>query len=196
MATIASPNTEPVDPNERALIDQLIAATRLYNTSAAVQDLLNFTIRLREFAPFNAMLLHIQKPGLTHAATARDWMKRFGRAPKEDARPLLILRAMGPVDFVFDILDTEGRDVPPDAFVFPTIGDMTRATVLMNLRKFSEGSASLSRNSMREIGTLVGFSCLRPRRRARARTCRCLPSTATIPLLTRFVTVAHELAHL
>jgi hypothetical protein len=38
---------------------------------------------------------------MTHAATARDWFERFGRKPKRHARPLLILRAMGPVDFVF-----------------------------------------------------------------------------------------------
>ena len=25
------------------------------------------------------MILHIQKPGLTHAATAKDWWERFGR---------------------------------------------------------------------------------------------------------------------
>ena len=60
-------------PAERALIDQLIAATKLYDSSEAIQELFAFTIRLREFAPFNAMLLHIQKPGLTHAATAHDW---------------------------------------------------------------------------------------------------------------------------
>lgn len=54
--------------------------------------------KLREFAPFNAMLLHIQKPGLTHAATAQDWHKRFGRVPKMGAPPLLVLRTKGPVD--------------------------------------------------------------------------------------------------
>ena len=114
---------DSVDERERALLDQLIAATRLYNTSTAIQELFDFINRLREFAPFNAMLLHIQKPGLTHAATAQDWRERFGREPKRDARPLLILRAMGPVDFVFDILDTEGNDVPDSAFTFPTLGN-------------------------------------------------------------------------
>src|SRR6516225_5980710 len=51
---------------DRALIDQLIAATRLYDTREAVEELMAFTIRLRAFAPFNAMILHIQRPGLTH----------------------------------------------------------------------------------------------------------------------------------
>ena len=108
MAGNESLNAEQVDQTERALIDQLIAATRLYNSSKAVHELFAFIVRLREFAPFNAMLLHIQKPGLTHAATARDWWSRFGCVPESGARPLLVLRAMGPVDFVFDILDVEG----------------------------------------------------------------------------------------
>ena len=45
------------DETERALIDQLIAATKLYNSGEAIKELFAFTIRLREFAPFNAMLL-------------------------------------------------------------------------------------------------------------------------------------------
>lgn len=118
-------NTEEIHADERTLIDQLVAATRLYNTSESVQELLEFTIRMRRFAPFNGMLLHIQKPGLTHAASARDWLTRFGRTPKLGARPLLILQTMGPVNFVFDILDTEGRDVPPNAFSFPTFGHLS-----------------------------------------------------------------------
>ena len=195
MATIHSPNTEPVDPTERALLDQLIAATRLYNTSAAVQELLKFTIRLREFAPFNAMLLHIQKPGLTHAATARDWMKRFGRAPKMGARPLLILRAMGPVDFVFDILDTEGDTVPDDAFVFPTLG-------MMSDSRFAKSMSAVSTERI----TIVEFDAgdahaggIRLIEKSRSRQGKNLYQLAynrNHPPPTRFVTVAHELAHL
>lgn len=91
--------------------------------------------RLRNFAPFNALLLHIQKPGLTHAATAREWWQEFGRVPKRHARPLIVLRAMGPVDFVFDVLDTEGRDLPEVAFTFPVIGEITQAILDDFLRR-------------------------------------------------------------
>ena len=117
---------DQAEARDRALIEQLIAATRLYATSNAVKELLEFTINLRAFAPFNAMLLHIQKPGLTHAATAADWWRRFRRVPKTAARPIVVLRAMGPVDFVFDILDTDGHDLPAHAFTFPTLGSLSR----------------------------------------------------------------------
>src|SRR4051794_19657064 len=51
-------------PRERALIEPVTAATKLYDSSEAIQELFAFTICLRELEPFNAMLLHIQKPGL------------------------------------------------------------------------------------------------------------------------------------
>src|ERR1700686_4861904 len=44
------------EARDRALIEQLIAATHLYDSSDAVKKLMDFTIRLRAFAPFNAML--------------------------------------------------------------------------------------------------------------------------------------------
>src|ERR1035441_7148432 len=93
----------------RSLLDQLLTDSRLYKQSKDYKDLLDFVVRLRNFAPFNAMLLQVQKPGLKYAASAHDLLVRFGRTPKEAARPLLILWPFGPVAPVYDVLDTEGR---------------------------------------------------------------------------------------
>ena len=112
--------------SERALIDQLIADTRLYDSAQAIKDLLAFTVRLRHIAPFNAMLLHIQKPGLSFAARPTDWWERFRRRPKPYARPLVVLRNFGPVEFVYDVLDTEGEPLPEAAFSFPTTGEVPK----------------------------------------------------------------------
>src|ERR1700745_3102091 len=81
----------------RALLDQLLSDSSLYTRSKDYKELLEFVVRLRNFAPFNAMLLQVQKPGLTYAASARDWYERFKRWPKEGARPLLILWPFAPV---------------------------------------------------------------------------------------------------
>src|SRR5687768_16106857 len=67
------------DDYERGLLDQLIEESRLYRHSEDYKKLLDFVVRLRNFAPFNAMLLHVQKPGLSYAALERDWRERFGR---------------------------------------------------------------------------------------------------------------------
>ncbi|EDM71450.1 hypothetical protein RAZWK3B_14554 [Roseobacter sp. AzwK-3b] len=117
---------EADEERDRALVDQLIADTQLYDSAKAVKELLEFTARLRHIAPFNAMLLHIQKPGLSFAARPRDWWERFRRRPKLHARPLVVLRNFGPVEFVYDILDTEGEPLPEAAFSFPTSGDVPK----------------------------------------------------------------------
>ena len=102
----------------RSLLDQLLSESRLYTQSKAYKGLLDFVVRLRNFAPFNAMLLQVQKPGLSYAASARDWRERFGRTPKENARPLLILWPFGPVALVYDVMDTEGKSLPEDVASF------------------------------------------------------------------------------
>lgn len=110
----------------RSVLDQLLEDSRLYHTSNDYQQLLDFTIKLRNFAPFNAMLLHIQKPGLKYAASAYEWREKFNRQPKRDARPLLILWPFGPVMLVYDEMDTEGAALPSGVRSFQAIGDITK----------------------------------------------------------------------
>src|SRR5262249_20011276 len=106
------------DDATRSLLDQLLEDSRLYTQSKDYKDLLDFVVRLRNFAPFNAMLLQLQKPGLRYAASAHDWRTRFGRWPKEGARPLLILWPFGPVALVYDVIDTTGKPLPKDVASF------------------------------------------------------------------------------
>jgi len=110
----------------RSLLDQLLIDSRLYTKSQAYKDLLDFVVRLRNFAPFNAMLLQIQKPGLSYAASASDWKHRFDRVPKEGVRPLLILWPFGPVALVYDYLDTEGKPLPKSVSSFFAQGSISK----------------------------------------------------------------------
>lgn len=109
----------------RTLLDQLLDDSRLYRSSADYLKLLDFIVKLRNFAPFNAMLLQIQRPGLSYAASAYDWRERFNRRPKRDARPLLILWPFGPVALVYDVQDTEGDPLPADVSFFQASGEIT-----------------------------------------------------------------------
>ena len=117
----------------RSLLDQLLSDSKLYTQSKDYKELLDFVVRLRNFAPFNAMLLQVQKPGLSYAASAHDWRERFDRKPKEGARPLLILWPFGPVALVYDVLDTEGKALPQDVgsfFAHGTINDAQLAAFM------------------------------------------------------------------
>jgi len=113
----------------RSLLDKLLADSRLFKKSDDYKQLLDFVICMPNFAPFNAMLLQVQKPGLSYAASAWDWRERFGRNVKQDARPLLILWPFGPVALVYDLLDTEGKDLPRHVYAFPAKGVMTKNDV-------------------------------------------------------------------
>jgi hypothetical protein len=68
----AQPHQE--DPEaERSLPAELLESARLRHTGEDNLALLDFTSRLRNFAPFNAMVLQVQKAALTYAASACDW---------------------------------------------------------------------------------------------------------------------------
>jgi hypothetical protein len=126
------------DEVERRLLDQLLEDSRLYHSSKDYQALLDFVVKLRTFAPFNAMLLQLQKPGLVHAASAYDWRTRFGRTVKEAARPLVILWPFGPVALVYDLADTEGPELPPDVFAFRAAGPVTGVHIARFTRRLEK----------------------------------------------------------
>jgi hypothetical protein len=91
---------------QRAL-DELLTLAGKYKTSQPYRELINFVARFRFYSPYNALLVHIQMPGATFVAPAHRWVQEYGRTVKPNARPLVILRPMGPVMFVFDVKDTE-----------------------------------------------------------------------------------------
>mgnify|MGYP001333939240 CR=1 FL=1 len=137
------PDADGVDEKTtRSLLDHLLTESKLYKSGDEYKALLDFTIRMRNFAPFNAMLIDIQKPGIRFAASALDWEMRFKRRPKQDARPLLILWPFGPVALVYDIDDTEGEDLPDSVMhAFTAKGpvkdsDISRFFGMMAKRRF------------------------------------------------------------
>jgi len=98
----------------RHALDELFSLAQTYRSSEAYRKLLEFVGRFRFYAPFNAMLVHIQRPGATFVAPAHRWLRDHVRHIKPGANPLVILKPMGPVMFVFDVSDTEpGENAPP-----------------------------------------------------------------------------------
>lgn len=112
----------------RRALDDLISRALAYRTGPELKELLDFTRRFPHLAPYNAMLLHVQNPGIVYALRARDWERKYKRLVKPAARPYVILWTMGPVAFVFDLSDTKPIDPDDDrvpeivANPFPTKG--------------------------------------------------------------------------
>jgi hypothetical protein len=98
----------------RRALDELFRLAGEYRTTEEYGKLLKFVGRFRFYAPYNAMLLHVQMPGAQYVAPAHRWLREYQRLIKPTARPLIILQPMGPIMFVYDVSDTEpGQDAPP-----------------------------------------------------------------------------------
>ncbi|MDR1685020.1 MAG: ImmA/IrrE family metallo-endopeptidase [Desulfovibrio sp.] len=125
--------------NDLTALDELFHSVGTYKSSKDFKELIEFMKRFPKIAPYNAMLLHIQKPGSKYVATARQWKKSFNRTIKPNAHPLVILQAFGPVAFVFEINDTEGGDFQEELYnPFYTQGKISESyfqTLLSNLQQ-------------------------------------------------------------
>lgn len=116
-------------PNEsQHALDDLITQALAYQNGPEIEALFDFMRRFRYIAPYNAMLLHVQNPGIAYALSARLWKRDYQRRVRPGARPYVILQTMGPIQFVFDLSDTEpinpAVDLVPEIVKnpFPTKG--------------------------------------------------------------------------
>lgn len=117
-----------VSDDAKRTLDDLIARSLAYSSGPELKELLDFSRRFPHYAPYNAMLLHVQNPGIRYALRAAVWEQQFARRVNPGARPYVVLQTMGPVAFVFDLSDTHPIDSDHD-FVpalavnpFPTKG--------------------------------------------------------------------------
>ena len=119
----------PATENAKRTLDDLIARALAYSSGPELKELLDFSRRFPHYAPYNAMLLHVQNPGIRYAVRASVWEDTYERRVNPGARPYVVLQTMGPVAFVFDISDTHpidpSHDLVPALVVnpFPTKGN-------------------------------------------------------------------------
>lgn len=97
---------------DMATLDQLFRRSAAYRAGPAFREMIEFTAKFREYAPYNNMLVKLQNPSCSYYATEKDWRVRFQRYLMEDARPMIILAPMRPVMLVYDLDSTEGRPLP------------------------------------------------------------------------------------
>lgn len=88
---------------------------------------------MRRMAPFNVLMIKIQRPGCNFAATRRDWAA-LKRTPMPDAVPLVMLRPFGPLNFAYDVDDTTGAPLPGDHNFFRASGHIPLTEVMRVLK--------------------------------------------------------------
>lgn len=92
-------------------LDTLWSRISQYRNSAQYWEMMHFCASFRELAPYNAMLIQMQRPSARYVLTAKQWKDRYNRNIKPNAKPMIILVPFGPVEFVFDISDTIGENL-------------------------------------------------------------------------------------
>lgn len=195
----------PEDEIAKSLLSNLLDQSRLYHQSKDYKELLDFITRLRNFAPFNAFILNLQKPGLRFAASQHDWRQRFGRDVKEGARPLLILWPFGPIALVYDVDDTEGELLPDSVLqAFRAVGELTKNHIIgfmqplqgqgieLKLIEYGDAHAGHIQSGQKPEGLEIGQRSTD----AKKRPAYLIRVNSKHDPNVQFVTLIHELAHL
>ncbi len=168
-----TPAAEWAEQSTKHSLDELFNATYAYRSSQEFHDLVQFVQRFRFYSPYNALLIHIQRPGARFVAPPNRWRKKFGRIVKPNANPIVILQPMGPVMFVFDVSDTEpgpnqrplpaGVDRPFEVRggeigdeLFRTIDNAKRDGIRIHSKKTgSQAAGSIRRVGGRNLSPLI-----------------------------------------
>jgi hypothetical protein len=96
-----------------AIIDDLFRRAAEQGEVSAYEHFVDFVRRFRRFSMYNTMLIQVQRRGATAVGTRRQWLS-IGRDIKPDAVPIITLLPFGPVEFNFELGDTDGAPVPGD----------------------------------------------------------------------------------
>lgn len=101
------PTRLTTEEEARQSIDRLLSEGREYQRSTEYQRFLVFIGAFKQYAPFNAAMIRLQRPGARFVLTDTKWRSEYRRALKPDARPIVIMQPKGPYMVVFDVADTE-----------------------------------------------------------------------------------------
>jgi len=197
-------------------IDDLVRGAQRYRSSSEYLQMLEFIGRFKRYAPFNAMVVHIQKPGARYVLPSSEWMSKYRRVLKPGAQALLIFQPRGPYMLVYDVGDTEalpGARPLPKALTAPA-SVSSRADEKKLLQVWSGTWANLAPLGIRLTLVDHGASSCGCAYRSRSHgfversggkpgdppetypTLFEIEVNRNLPLLDRYATLAHELGHL
>lgn len=211
MTTEAIPTHPPADDDKQGLarlaqfedcasaIDGLFQQALATTGAGAFDAFLDFVRRFKSLSVYNAMLVRVQRPGAAAVASRREWRKR-GRTVLADAIPIVLLQPFGPVRFVYEVSDTEGREIPGEkASSLFADGELPQE-VYDNTRKAAEkfGITVVETDQYGALlaGTAAGIAVQPALDSARKTMPFRVKLNAKHDLPTRFATLAHELGHI
>lgn len=184
-------------------VDEMFAASTRFRDNRYVMELLRFIARFPGYSAFNGLLLYTQNSSVTYVATARRWKQKFGRQPRSDARPIVILAPMAPILFVFDIQDTEGTPLPSTLLRPRGTQPQLLGKIYTNTRHNCTVHGIAVNETTMDHGTTGTASRITPALRKEYQDLDLQKDTSylilidrTQPLEDRYSSLTHELAHI
>lgn len=183
---------EQIRPARENTLDELFARSSAYRSSGKFVEAITFVSKLCEYAPFNNMLVYLQRPTAKYWATASHWRKAFGRKVKADARPLIMLQPMGPIMLAYDVEDTEGPPLPWDLLEpFAVEGGLDPEVYEMTLRNCDLAGITVKLNQLRPQHAGSAFNAPNG-----AGVKAVVELNESHDMVARYATLCHELAHI
>jgi hypothetical protein len=181
------------DKGKIKALDELFELSAKYKKSAEFLKLLEFINKFPNLSPFNAFLIHTQDSGATIVLSALKWRK-YGRKVKPLSRPFIILVPFGPVEFVYDVTDTEPingeEDKIPEVLLNPflTKGDLPSAIYNRTFKNAVKEGIDCSEERMQMGG--AGYATSLSNNMFKVKV------NSLYRINEKFSTLIHELAHI
>jgi hypothetical protein len=174
--------------NELKALDELFQSSAQYRNSKNYLELLEFINKFPSLSPFNAFLIHMQNKGVSLVLSARKW-KKYNRVVKPDVRPLVILVPFGPVEFVYDIANTFGDEIPPALKnPFFTLGNLDRKVLERTIDNLSKEGIGYEESSMHLSNAGIASSLVNGRFK--------ITVNSTYDINEKYSTLVHEIGHI
>ncbi len=181
------------DQGKIKALDELFELSAKYQKSSEFFKLLEFINKFPNLSPYNAFLVNMQDNGATVVLPAYRWNKYY-RMVKPLSRPFIILVPFGPVEFVYDIKDTEPingkEDNIPERLLNPflTKGDITPTFYNRTVKNASKDGIDYYEEKMQTGGAGYATSIHNGRFMVKV--------NSTYRITEKYSTLVHELAHI
>lgn len=161
-------------------------------------EFLDFVARFNDLSVYNAMLVNVQRPGASAVGSRLQWAKR-GRTVNRDAIPIVILHPFGPVRFVYELGDTDGRPVPGQhASPLLAFGQVTQKeydTTRKSASQYGVDVVETDKYGTHLAGTAAGCAITPEKVASHGDVIYRIKLNAKHDLATRYATLTHELGH-
>lgn len=173
--------------NKIKALDELFEQSLTYKSTTKFKELLDFITHFPSLSPFNAFLIHMQNSGVQIVMSRSKW-KKYNRSVIYGSRPLVILIPFGPVEFVYDIKDTEGEDIPEELLnPFKTEGGVNTNMYFTTIKNCLKEEIVIKEKIL--MDNLAGYV-------KRESNHFSITVNSNLGINERFSTLAHELAHI